>query len=327
MCMHLTRFCAAALRHAPRYLSPLLHSREAGQQRVLVSLMLPLLLVFVGLVVDVGNVFVHRRMAQNAADAAAMAGSARLSISQASAQTTALAYAASNNYGDDAVMVTFPTTGCIRVQVDEDVRPLLASLIWNGTFGISTRSSACMMQVDLAASVIVLAGGNKAGALTVSGNSSLIVEHGNVHVNSSSLQAVTMNGSKSKIRTETPATIVGDTDSFSAFTPEPFIGAAVLQDPLQNLPEPTKPAQCVSKQVKTTADLKSGYFCYTGGFSLNSSNSLKLPAGQYWIEGGISVNGPNAKITGDGVTLYVAGGSVDIKKCSECKLTPPESGI
>ena len=81
MCNHPFRVCAGATHR--------LHSREAGQQMVLVSLMLPILLVFVGLVVDVGNVFVHRRMAQNAADAAALAGSPRLSISQTSARTTA----------------------------------------------------------------------------------------------------------------------------------------------------------------------------------------------------------------------------------------------
>ncbi|MBK8051544.1 MAG: pilus assembly protein [Anaerolineales bacterium] len=55
--------------------------REEGQQIILVSLMLPILLVFVGLVIDVGNLYFHRRTAQNAADAAAVAGSVQLPLS------------------------------------------------------------------------------------------------------------------------------------------------------------------------------------------------------------------------------------------------------
>jgi len=46
----------------------------------------------------------------------------------------------------------------------------------------------------------------------------------------------------------------------------------------------------------------SGVFCYTGGISLNSSDSLTLPPGEYWIEGGISVNGTKAKIVADNIS-------------------------
>ena len=303
--------------------------REDGQQIVLVALMLPVLLAFVGLVLDVGNVYFHRRMAQNAADAAAMAGSVQLAISRPQAQQTALAYAADNGYNNDGqsntVTITFPS-GCIAAQVDENVRPLLVSLVWDGSFNVGARAVACRRAVPVPASVIVLDQGRRDGALRISGNSSLVVERGNVHVNSSSPQAVTMGGSKSQVNTQTPATIVGGTSALDAFRPPPLTGAGVLADPLAHLPEPRKPAKCSSRQVNDNSDLVSGVFCYTGGISLNSSDSLRLPPGEYWIEGGISVNGTKAKIVADNVMFYIASGDVSIKKCSDCRFTPRTTG-
>ena len=46
---------------------------QEGQQIIQVAIVLPVLIACLGLVIDVGNVFVHQRRAQNAADAAASA--------------------------------------------------------------------------------------------------------------------------------------------------------------------------------------------------------------------------------------------------------------
>ena len=47
---------------------------EKGQYLAQFVLLLPLLIGFMGLVVDVGNAYSHQRQVQNAADAAASAG-------------------------------------------------------------------------------------------------------------------------------------------------------------------------------------------------------------------------------------------------------------
>lgn len=304
------------------------HDRcEEGQQIILVSLMLPVLLLFVGLVIDVGNLYFHRRMAQNAADAAAMAGSARLP-NKTDARKTALAYASTNGYDDGAGnTVTVNVSTCVHVVIDEGVRPLLVSLVWSGDFRVSAESEACMMTAQIGASVIILDDSRRDGALRIGGNSALVVERGNVHVNSSSPQAVIVGGSKSTIETETPATLVGSTDDLKAFTMRPITGAAVMLDPLRDLPTPTRPSPCSSKQVSETSDLVKDVFCYTGGISMNSSDKLELPAGIYWIEKGLSVNGSKTQLSGSGVMFYIAGGDVSIKKCSTCRLTPPGSGV
>jgi Flp pilus assembly protein TadG len=47
---------------------------ERGQYLVQFVLILPALIAFMGLVIDIGNAYAHQRTAQNAADAAAAAG-------------------------------------------------------------------------------------------------------------------------------------------------------------------------------------------------------------------------------------------------------------
>ena len=305
--------------------------REEGQQIILVSLMLPILLVFVGLVIDVGNVYFHRRTAQNAADAAAVAGSVQLP-DQNSARTIALTYAHKNGYNNstgNTVAVNFEGKDgrrCIIVQINENVRPLLVSLVWNGTFDVPAKAVACMMTVPIAASVLVLAEGNINGALNLSGNSTLTVKNGGLHVNSSSGQAVTAGGSKSKITTSDPVKIVGSTTNLSIFNQKPITGSEVLTDPFVDLAEPSKPSNCSSERVESTADLERDIFCYTGGISLNSKDELKLPSGEYWIEKGITVNGPNVKFIAAGVSLYIASGEVNFSNCKECRLSPLNSG-
>ena len=61
--------------------------RQEGQQLIKVALLLPVILAFLGLALDVGNVYVHHRMVQNAADAAASAAGMVLYQSGASVAT------------------------------------------------------------------------------------------------------------------------------------------------------------------------------------------------------------------------------------------------
>jgi hypothetical protein len=55
-----------------------LHSRERGQAIVIIALLMVVLFAFLALAVDGGNLYLHRRMAQNASDAGSMAGAARM---------------------------------------------------------------------------------------------------------------------------------------------------------------------------------------------------------------------------------------------------------
>ncbi|MGD9146084.1 MAG: pilus assembly protein TadG-related protein, partial [Anaerolineae bacterium] len=52
--------------------------RESGQSIIIIAAAVVVLLALVALVVDVGNAYAQRRRAQNAVDAAALAGARRL---------------------------------------------------------------------------------------------------------------------------------------------------------------------------------------------------------------------------------------------------------
>ena len=56
------------------------NEREAGQSILIIAFIVVVLLALVALVVDVGNAYAHRRMVQNAVDAAALAGARKLAF-------------------------------------------------------------------------------------------------------------------------------------------------------------------------------------------------------------------------------------------------------
>jgi hypothetical protein len=101
---------------------------QKGQVLVQVALMMVVLILFVGLAVDGGNVYSSRRRMQNAADAAALAGAWELCVGNpAIAQATAQDYAEQN--GADAVY--FPPTAnhLISVVVTDTVNTFFMGVI------------------------------------------------------------------------------------------------------------------------------------------------------------------------------------------------------
>lgn len=77
-------------------------SRESGQVLVIVALFLVALLAMLALVVDGGNLYLHRRAMQNAADAGAIAGARVLAYNgtEASVRAAAKEYAVQRNGAD-----------------------------------------------------------------------------------------------------------------------------------------------------------------------------------------------------------------------------------
>ncbi len=84
---------------------------QEGSVAVMVGVMLPVLIGFIGLALDVGNLVVVRTQMQNAVDAAVCAGCLKLSLpiptGQAQASTEANAILTSNNFSPANATVTF----------------------------------------------------------------------------------------------------------------------------------------------------------------------------------------------------------------------------
>ncbi|HEX3807119.1 MAG TPA: vWA domain-containing protein [Gaiellaceae bacterium] len=131
---------------------------ERGQTIVLVVLLMPVLLGFSGLVLDVGHAYSVQRKLQATADAAALAGAAALQNGIPSAVATAASYGAkpgeANALGTDPVsesvttkcLVTFPgCTGANAVVVNETatVSTVFAKVLGVNSFSVHAKSTAC----------------------------------------------------------------------------------------------------------------------------------------------------------------------------------------
>lgn len=306
---------------------------EKGQQLATVALLLPVLVALMGLVVDVGNAYAHKLMAQNAADAAASAAGMVLYQQGASvAETTARYYAGLHGYNDDRVhnwlRFSWPSQ-CIRVQISEAVTPVFASIVWSGTFRVNATASACYKTTGVSSNVIVL-NRHDCSALKISGGAQVRVAQGNLHVNSDCAdKAIDMSGSAALI-TQTPTTYVGGikTSGSAHITPLP-VRSSYLPDPLATLPAPASCSACPSaKKMSIGSDtrvtLSPG--CFEGGISISGAAEVTFNPGVYCIGGdGLKISG-SADVSGSRVTFYFMEDSFDLSGGASFGATPPTSG-
>ncbi len=93
---------------------------ESGAVMVLVALGMVVLIGMMGVVIDGGRGYLERQKMQNALDAAALAGAQELP-NTSTATLTALEYASLNGLNPDNLVVSFPSSGMIRVECTEDI--------------------------------------------------------------------------------------------------------------------------------------------------------------------------------------------------------------
>ncbi len=106
---------------------------ERGSVVVLVSLFMVVLLGMMALVVDVGIAYAERVKLQNAVDAAALAGAARLSLHQPAARNQARFYAERNGVVDGVegkeLKIEFPDNDSIQVSAKKPVASFFAGIL------------------------------------------------------------------------------------------------------------------------------------------------------------------------------------------------------
>jgi hypothetical protein len=198
-----------------------------------------------------------------------------------------------------------------------------------------------MIGFAIAASLSMLAGtaggGNSSGlvvldpsadgALSMTGNSKILIPSKVAYVNSSSKQAV-----------KTVGTALLDVPQLFLLGEAAFGGqskctgtvthcSAPYLDPLASLgfPVSSSLADKGSKAIKDkgAVALSPGY--YSGGISITGNATVTLAPGVYIVGGsGLSVTSGN--ISGEGVTLVIQAGSLSIAGSSGMKLSPPTTG-
>ena len=298
---------------------------EAGQVLIIVAVMLPVLIGFMGLVIDLGSLYHHKRRMQTAADAGALAGAhERLRGRTVEIENSALEEAGDNDFshGIDGVDVTVshpPVSGYyindpifVEVIIRQSAPTHFMRIFGWQEVPIDSRAVA-----GAAASskncVYVLDPGIP-GALQGDSNSVLNATCG-VSVNSNSPTAMSLNSSANVTAGEVAITGDYELTSSASVSPTPTTGVtasadplAYMNDPLQTTPPPIGgrvPERTNYVRDSGTHVLFPGTYC--GGIELNNDARGILSPGFYVLLGGglrLTSSASIVSIEAAGVTFY-----------------------
>lgn len=280
---------------------------EKGQAIVLIVFAIIVLLGFIALAVDGGQIYLSQRSAQAAADSAAMAAAFEASGgsgSSALAINKAYVKAADNGYNNDQVknwvVVNNPPVGgaycgvCgnpaaieyYQVKITVKLSPIFAQFVYKGAEQVTVyatahaKTSGALSQGDTLLSL-----SNVSDSMNFSGNTGVKVAGGNIRSNGGMIK----NGASGDVIVNAPGkvfystTFSGHTSPFNPAKPQK--GTRAL---LNSVPEPYCPSSADLSSWASGSGFKTkkinsvNYYYYPSGLSVEN-----LPAGIHCINGGI----------------------------------------
>jgi Putative Flp pilus-assembly TadE/G-like len=323
---------------------------EKGQVLVFATLLLPVLIVFIGLAVDGGLLWELKRRMQTAADSGAVAGAiAKRSGGDITAITNAgRADAATNRFQHGVASVTVtvntpPTSGpyagnggyveAIVSQVAQTHFVRLFSLITGGSYGTATVRARAVAGLE-GQDCIYAMNPTINGGLTLNGTPSLNAPECGAYVGSNSFDAMHLEGQASlnlaSINIVGQYTCQGQ--SCNNINPEPNTGVTQRPDPLAGLPVPTPVGPCIPSPASdggSAVTLSPGRYC--DGIKLEGIPAATFQPGTYYIEDndgdgtGFRITGTPV-VTGTEVFFYIAAGQLKIAGGANVNLSAPTSG-
>lgn len=303
---------------------------EGGQAIVIVALMFTALAAGGGLGLDAGLLFVERRSAQVAADAAAFAAATTIATNWSAAgratlaRNAALEYAAANSYDNDGttntVTVNIPpisgsfvgNTAYAEVVVAADVRTVFVRLLGTSfeTQRVEARAVGGVSSPPKPYALVTLSETACPG-LSATGQAEIETEGAGILVNASCASALDATGN-AEIEAEDGGVDVAGGVSTSGnpdIDPTPATGVTAQLDPLSYLPRPSGSGLTTFGAISVTngtTTLDPGIY---PSISVSGTGKVKMRAGTYVIAGGgISVTG-NGRVedetNGDGEGVFV----------------------
>ena len=316
-----------------------LFADERGVVAVYAAIAMPLLLGSVGLGVDVGLAYSARQAVQHQADAAAMAAALEIARGKTTDEVEAAATldAEDNGFvadrGDTIAVSSPPTTGPLtadataaEVQITRPVHLTFVGFV-GAEQDIIVTARAVARPVRTDACVWSLEEIDTGVGLT--GTADVELNCG-VYARSTSGSAIEQKGSS--CLTASSVVTAGGTVG-SCINPTPRTNAAVLDDPLGALPEPTASSTCdpgkTNKKVNSDETLNPGVYC--GGIKVTGNAKVTFNPGLYVLRGGEFEAGGSSELSGDGVTFFLTnqGTNFATLKLTSTVLdfTPPTSGL
>lgn len=291
------------------------NNNERGVVLILAALLIPALLGFAGLAIDIGWLYFNKIGMQNAADAGAMAGAFQLKRGQsyASIETMARHDTSINGYthGTDGTTVTVNTppasgkfldnTNYVEVIINQQVETFFIKFVYTPAISVSGRAVAGFSSSAYSNCVITLNSTSKKQSLLITQGTNLQMSDCGVYVDSTSREAVKVE--KTSVLNARSIYVVGDVNNAGVITPTPITGAEFLTDPLLAY-APLAPGPCTftKKQIyKVNTTINPGVYC--GGIEIQQSSTITFNPGIYYLIGFGLLTSSNATLIGNDVTF------------------------
>lgn len=316
-------------------MKPSQKATQRGQSLVLLALAFVGLLGMSGLAIDGGILFTDRRHAQNAADAASLAGAFAI-LQGYDPMAPAYSRAADNDFDNNGssnwVNVYYPPahgpyTGdynYVEVVIDSQVDTVFAQFVYGGelknTVTAIAHAKPATVEPLLFGNAIVGLAESGCAVVWSHGNNHTTIDGGGIHVNSNHPDcAFKASGSNILDVSGGDINVVGGFEiaGTASVSPLPHSGADVIVEP------EIDPPSCSGS---ATRDDGAETFTpgYTNDFRFNGGD-WTLASGIYCVDGGFTVNS-GTTITGHDVMIYVISGDVTWNGSATLNLDAPDDG-
>ncbi|WP_454441718.1 Tad domain-containing protein [Vibrio bathopelagicus] len=302
-------------------------SPQKGLITVFFTVAFLFLIGMAGLAIDTGMAFSNLRQAQTAADSAALAGAFEKYYGHTEQDIQGYSSYEAEKHGfkdgvnDVSISVNSPpsqgyysgNSGFVEVVISQEISTIFLTLFGHDEFNYTVRAVA--NGVIPSSACIYALGNSHEKALHVSSGSEIIANCG-VHANSTNSSGLYVD-SGSTLEGSTIDVVGGVHKSSSTITPTANEGADTLSDPMSSLPVPSftygscdykgsskgggifEPYEVDSK----TRTISPGNYC--GGLYIKGSAKVTMTPGTYILQGGgLTVDGSDAELKGDGIFIY-----------------------
>ena len=287
---------------------------RSGSVIVYVAIAAPIILGAAALSVDIGLWYANKRLAQSAADSAALAGSLEIVRSGGDSGDISAAVTAdaiNNGFtmaGGDSITVNYPpisgpntgSTSTVEVIVSRPGQRLLSQVVFSGNTSIVARAVAT---AEINDSCVWALNPTSASSLRISGSAQVQLNCG-ILVNSTSASGLFQNGSGCL-----QATVIKVVGGYSAacVSPNPLTGITGFTDPLAPLQPPYYGACDYNANITVNGShpvtLTPGTYC--GNIRVSANATLNFDPGLYVLNGaGLDVSGQGT-VNGADVSFYL----------------------
>jgi Flp pilus assembly protein TadG len=322
-------------------------TKQSGVVAIMMALLLPVLLGFLALAIDVGNMMLVKNRMQVAADSAALVAATSLQHGQGlvAAHDWALTASAANNFthGLHATTVTVdvpPGTGShaqntsyVKVTVQHTTPTFVAGLI--GVAHTLTTVSAVSGPAGGGNPCLLALGSSGAASLKANGNVQITANDCGIFVDSSDASAIDCFG-KSNTFTASVIGVVGGIDTKQCNTSTSAVHAGAVQTPDPFLGFPAAPVTTCLGNIPNTKNIHLVPGTYCKGISITGTHTVTMDPGVYVIHGGGFSIGGSTSVSGSGVTIYNTGtgatgtyayGPVNFTGGAGINLSAPSTGV